>query len=222
MFEPDTDDPFALFDRWYAEAQASGEPEPDAMALATTDGHGRPSVRMVLVKGADRRGFVFYTHLDSRKGEELAASPQAALCFHWKALGRQVRVEGPVESVTDAEADAYFARQAVAGSAASVRWHRASRSRSPAARCCCRRLRSLSARTRAMTFPGPNPGAGFVSCPIGSSSGNRVITGCTTGSGSRAPGPAGRSRACIRDRRRRQSVTGSSLRIRPLRESVSR
>ncbi len=112
MFEPDTDDPFALFDRWYAEVQASEEPEPDAMALATTDGQGRPSVRMVLVKGADRRGFVFYTHLDSRKGEELAASPQAALCFHWKALGRQVRVEGPVEPVTDAEADAYFASRA--------------------------------------------------------------------------------------------------------------
>ena len=109
MFEPDTDDPVALFERWYAEAQASVEPQPDAMALATADGHGRPSVRMVLVKGADRRGFVFYTHLDSRKGEELAASPQAALCFHWKALGRQVRVEGPVEPVTGAEADAYFA-----------------------------------------------------------------------------------------------------------------
>ena len=109
MFEPDTDDPVALFARWYGEARDSGEPEPDAMALATADADGRPSVRMVLVKGADRRGFVFYTHLDSRKGSELAARPHAALCFHWKALGRQVRVEGPVEPVTEAEADAYFA-----------------------------------------------------------------------------------------------------------------
>jgi pyridoxamine 5'-phosphate oxidase len=102
-------DPHALFDVWLAEAKASEPNDPTAMALATADAAGRPSVRMVLMKGHDARGFVFYTNLDSRKGEELAANPQAALLFHWKSLRRQVRVEGPVEPVSDAEADAYFA-----------------------------------------------------------------------------------------------------------------
>ena len=82
------------------------------MALATADAQGRPSVRMILLKGHDARGFVFYTNLDSRKGGELAANPNAALLFHWKSLRRQVRVEGPVEPVSDAEADAYFASRA--------------------------------------------------------------------------------------------------------------
>ena len=103
------DDPFALFDSWFAEAKASEPNDPEAMALATADADGRPSVRMVLLKGHDARGFVFYTNLDSRKGDELAANPHAALLFHWKSLRRQVRIEGPVEPVSDAEADAYFA-----------------------------------------------------------------------------------------------------------------
>jgi pyridoxamine 5'-phosphate oxidase len=102
-------DPHALFDVWLAEAKASEPNDPTAMALATADAAGRPSVRMVLMKGHDARGFVFYTNLDSRKGAELAANPRAALLFHWKSLRRQVRVEGAVEPVTDAEADAYFA-----------------------------------------------------------------------------------------------------------------
>jgi pyridoxamine 5'-phosphate oxidase len=104
-----TDDPIHLFDSWFAEAKASEPNDPDAMALATVDSKGQPSVRMVLLKGHDDRGFVFYTNLDSRKGGELAANPQAALLFHWKSLRRQVRIEGPVEPVSDAEADAYFA-----------------------------------------------------------------------------------------------------------------
>ena len=103
------DDPFALFDAWFAEAQTSEPNDPEAMALATADGAGRPSVRMVLLKGHDQRGFVFYTNLDSRKGQELAANPDASLLFHWKSLRRQVRVEGAVSVVSDAEADAYFA-----------------------------------------------------------------------------------------------------------------
>ena len=103
------DDPFALFDAWFAEARASEPNDPEAMALATADEAGRPSVRMVLLKGHDPRGFVFYTNLDSRKGADLAANPTASLLFHWKSLRRQVRIEGPVSAVSDAEADAYFA-----------------------------------------------------------------------------------------------------------------
>ena len=103
------EDPHRLFDAWLAEARASEPHDPEAMALATADSAGRPSVRMVLLKGHDGRGFVFYTNLDSRKGEELAANPNAALLFHWKSLRRQVRIEGPVEAVGEEEADLYFA-----------------------------------------------------------------------------------------------------------------
>lgn len=102
-------DPFKLFSDWFAEAQASESNDPDAMALATATPDGRPSVRMVLLKGHGPEGFTFYTNLDSRKGAELAANCRAALLFHWKSLRRQVRIEGPVETVSDAEADAYFA-----------------------------------------------------------------------------------------------------------------
>jgi pyridoxamine 5'-phosphate oxidase len=105
-------DPHAIFEEWLAEARLSEPNDPEAMALATADKAGRPSVRMVLLKGHDPRGFVFYTNLDSRKGGELAANPHAALLFHWKSLRRQVRVEGRVEPVSDAEADSYFASRA--------------------------------------------------------------------------------------------------------------
>ncbi len=105
-------DPHALFEDWLAEARAAESNDPEAMALATADMRGRPSSRMVLLKGHDARGFTFYTNLDSRKGGELAANPFAALLFHWKSLRRQVRVEGAVEAVSDAEADAYFATRA--------------------------------------------------------------------------------------------------------------
>lgn len=103
------DDPFALFDSWFAQASASEINDPEAMALATADDDGRPSVRMVLLKGHGPDGFVFYTNQRSRKGEELAANPHAALLFHWKPLRRQVRIEGPVTIVSCEEADAYFA-----------------------------------------------------------------------------------------------------------------
>jgi pyridoxamine 5'-phosphate oxidase len=105
-------DPFQRFEAWMAEAAAREPNDPNAMALATADAEGRPSVRMVLLKGVDQGGFVFYTNLESRKGGELAANPRAALLFHWKTLQRQVRVEGPVTPVTAAEADAYFATRA--------------------------------------------------------------------------------------------------------------
>ncbi len=104
-----TADPHQLFEEWYALARDSELNDPDAMALATADASGRPSLRMVLLKGHDARGFVFYTNQDSRKGGEIEANPNAALLFHWKSLRRQVRVEGPVEPVSAGEADLYFA-----------------------------------------------------------------------------------------------------------------
>ena len=105
-------DPHLLFDAWFAEAKASEPHDAEAMALATADAAGRPSVRMVLLKGHDARGFVFYTNSHSRKGEELAVNARAALLFHWKSLRRQVRIEGNVTPVGPVEADAYFASRA--------------------------------------------------------------------------------------------------------------
>jgi len=106
-----SDDPFRLFAAWYDEAKAVEPNDPDAMALATATPDGRPSVRIVLLKGFGADGFTFYTNADSRKGDELAANPQAALLFHWKSLRRQVRIEGAVGEVGAAEADAYFAKR---------------------------------------------------------------------------------------------------------------
>ena len=101
--------PFALFETWFAEAQRTEPDDATAMSLATASPDGRPAVRMVLLKGADARGFVFYTHATSPKGRDLAANPRAALCFHWAKSARQVRVEGRVVPVSAEEADAYFA-----------------------------------------------------------------------------------------------------------------
>jgi pyridoxamine 5'-phosphate oxidase len=117
-----TRNPIDVFREWLAEAETSEPNDPTAMALATVDAAGNPSLRMILLKGVDERGFAFYTNFESRKGHELLAQPRAALCFHWKSLRRQVRIEGPVEIVTDAEADAYFhsrARVSQIGAAAS-------------------------------------------------------------------------------------------------------
>ena len=105
-------DPLALFDEWFADARAKEQNDPEAMALATADATGNPSVRMVLLKGHGPKGFVFYTNEQSAKGGQLRENPRAALLFHWKSLRRQVRLEGPVDRVSDAEADAYFASRA--------------------------------------------------------------------------------------------------------------
>lgn len=105
----DIDEPFKLFQGWLEDAETVEINDPTAMALATVDTDGMPDVRMVLLKGVDHDGFVFYTNLESAKGRELEAVPKAALCFHWKGLRRQVRVRGVVESVSGAEADAYYA-----------------------------------------------------------------------------------------------------------------
>jgi pyridoxamine 5'-phosphate oxidase len=103
------DDPHALFRAWFAEARASEINDSNAMALATVDAQRQPSVRMVLLKGHDERGFVFYTNRESRKAQELGEGSKAALLFHWKSLRRQIRIEGPISRVDDAESDAYFA-----------------------------------------------------------------------------------------------------------------
>jgi pyridoxamine 5'-phosphate oxidase len=103
------DEPLRLWQAWFDEAVKSEPRDPNAMSLATVDAGGMPDVRMVLLKGVDERGFVFYTNTESRKGTELAESPKAALLFHWKSLNRQIRLRGPVERVTPQEADAYFA-----------------------------------------------------------------------------------------------------------------
>lgn len=115
-------DPLALFRSWMAEAEAAEPVDPEAMAVATVDAGGLPNVRMILLKGADERGFVFYTNCESAKGEELAANPKAALLFYWKSLGRQLRIRGLVEPASEAEADAYFAtrhRESQIGACAS-------------------------------------------------------------------------------------------------------
>jgi pyridoxamine 5'-phosphate oxidase len=116
------EEPFALFAEWFAEACKSEPNDPNAMSLATVDADGLPDVRMVLMKGYDAEGFVFYSHIASQKGRELAANPKAGLLFHWKSLRRQVRIRGTVSRVTEAEADAYFAtrpKQAQLGAWAS-------------------------------------------------------------------------------------------------------
>lgn len=115
-------DPFMLFEVWYAEAKESEPNDPNAMAIATASEDGLPSVRMVLLKGHGPDGFVFYTNAESRKGEQIRANMRAALLFHWKSLRRQIRIEGPLEEVSSAEADAYFhsrPRVSQIGSAAS-------------------------------------------------------------------------------------------------------
>ena len=101
-------DPFELFAKWLKDAEASEPNDPNAVAVATVDEDGLPNVRMVLMKEFDANGFVFYTNFESQKGRELLGQPKAAMCFHWKSLRRQIRLRGPVEVVSDAEADAYF------------------------------------------------------------------------------------------------------------------
>tara|TARA_B100000315_G_scaffold259152_1_gene313893 strand:+ start:1744 stop:2361 length:618 start_codon:yes stop_codon:yes gene_type:complete len=104
----EADEPVALFNKWLKLAEEKEPVNPNAMAVATANADGRPSVRMLLLKGVDERGFVFYTNSESQKGEDLAANQRASLCFYWKSMRREVRVDGPVEKVSVEEADAYF------------------------------------------------------------------------------------------------------------------
>lgn len=112
MFDSPPADPLTLFEQWFAEAKASEPNDPDAMVVASVGEDGMPSARMVLLKGYDTAGFVFFTNYQSRKGRQIQAHPKVALLFHWKSLRRQVRIEGTAEPVDQAEADAYFASRA--------------------------------------------------------------------------------------------------------------
>ncbi|MBP0447367.1 pyridoxamine 5'-phosphate oxidase [Roseomonas sp. SSH11] len=161
---PDATDPYGLFEAWFAEAVAKEPNDPNAMCLATTTPDGWPSARMVLLKGRDDRGFVFYTNEQSRKGGELLSNPRAALCFHWKSLRRQVRVEGTVERVTTAESDAYFASRSRGSriSAASSDQSRPLPSRAEFER----RIAELEARYPGDTLPRPPHWGGFRVLPL--------------------------------------------------------
>jgi pyridoxamine 5'-phosphate oxidase len=162
----EADEPLRLFAAWFAEARQSEPVNPEAMTLSTIDDTGMPDARMVLMKGFDERGFVFYTNLDSTKSKELVAAPKAALTFYWKSLQRQVRLRGGVETVSEEEADAYFAtrsRMAHIGAWASKQSAEQSRPRN-----------SLSARCRVRRI-----GRAFASCRCRSSSGRSGRSGCT-------------------------------------------
>jgi pyridoxamine 5'-phosphate oxidase len=152
-------EPLALFDRWLDEAAVAEPNDPNAMALATATPEGRPSVRMVLLKGHGPDGFVFYTNAQSRKGQEIAANPHTALLFHWKSLRRQIRIEGSLSEVSAAEADAYFhsrARVSQLGSAASDQ-SRPLDSR----RTYVERVEELAARYEGREIPRPPHWTGF-------------------------------------------------------------
>jgi len=156
-------DPFALFDSWFAEAQASEPNDANAMALATATAEGRPSARMVLLKAHGPDGFVFYTNAESRKGGEIAANPHAALLFHWKSLRRQIRIEGPLSEVSPAEADAYFhsrARMSQLGSAASDQSRPLDRRRTY-----LDRVDALTERYEGQEIPRPSHWTGFRLAP---------------------------------------------------------
>jgi pyridoxamine 5'-phosphate oxidase len=160
---PSLPDPILRFQRWFAQARAAGMLQPDAMALATADALGRPSVRMVLLKQADRDGFVFYTNGRSRKGRELRDNPRAALVIHWDRLGRQVRVEGRVEPVTAAEADAYWATRPRESQLAAVASDQGAPLRSRAA--LVAKWRALARRTRGAPVPRPRHWMGYRMVP---------------------------------------------------------
>jgi len=190
-------DPIVQFNSWMEDAKRAGIDEPTAMALATADLQGLPSVRMVLLKHADEHGFVFYTNLESAKAAQLKVNPQAELCFYWGPLTRQVRVTGPVERTTDAEADAYFAtrpRLSQIGAWASQQ-----------SRPCAAAILSSSrpapwSRCGILSAPcrGRPSGPGIGSCPSGSNSGSRSHSGGTSASSIFAMAVAGGSSGCFR------------------------
>jgi len=156
---PPAEDPVRLFETWLAEAERTELNDANAMTVATAEPGGRPSARIVLLKGVDRRGFVFYTNKQGRKGVELAANPHAALLFHWKTLGRQVRVEGPVEHVTAAEADSYFASRARISRLGA--WASEQSRPLPSRAALERRVAELDARYPGDTIPRPPHWSGY-------------------------------------------------------------
>ena len=184
MILPTADEPLRLFAAWMDEAVASEPRDPNAMALATVDTDGLPDVRMVLLKGFDAQGFVFYTNTDSQKGRELKAQPKAALLFYWKSLNRQVRVRGPVETVTDAEADAYFATRPRGAQIGA--WASKQSSRSKAGWPSRRRSRSTPRNSRSAPCRARRIGRAFASCRWRSNSGTTGRSACMTASNSGA------------------------------------
>jgi pyridoxamine 5'-phosphate oxidase len=174
------DDPIEQFRRWYAEAEAAGIGLPNAIALATADPSGAPSVRHVLLRSIDDRGVTFFTNRESRKGRDLAANPLASFAVYWRELDRQVCVSGTVEPLPDGESDAYFAtrpREARIGAWAS-RQSRPIADRADLMRAYTRRPTDASPATRSR---GPRTGAATGWSPTGSSSGRAATIGCTTG-----------------------------------------
>ena len=196
-------DPFDHFQAWMTEAEPAEPNEPNAMTLATADRDGRPSARIVLLKGvdpagADQRGFVFYTNNQSRKAGELAANARVALLFHWKSLGRQIRIEGRVQPARATEADAYFASRARISRLGA--WA-SDQSRPLGTRV---ELEQRLAETRpafpATTFPGRRTGPATAWCPTASSSGRTCRSGCTIAPPTRRVRmAAGRSASCSRE-----------------------
>jgi pyridoxamine 5'-phosphate oxidase len=165
LFEQDVDaDPIRQFRRWFDEAAAAGQPEPEAMALATATAAGEPSVRFVLLRGVDERGFVFYTNGHSRKGREMAANPHASLAFRWWTVGRQVRVAGPVAPVEPAESDAYF-RQRPRGGQVSA-WASAQSERVDSRAALDRQFEAADQRFAGREIPRPPWWGGFRVHPI--------------------------------------------------------
>ena len=152
-------DPLARFHDWFDQAQRAGGPLPEAMALATADARGRPAVRFVLLKQADARGFVFFTNAGSRKGRELRANPHASAAIYWYQLGKQVRIEGPIEPVSVAEADAYWVTRPRASQLAAL----ASRQSATLAsrRVLVQRWNALKRRYRGKPIPRPRGWTGF-------------------------------------------------------------
>lgn len=185
------EDPWALATQWLGEAEASEPRDHNAMALATADREGLPDVRMVLLKGFDRRGFVFYTNVESAKGQELAGNPQAALVLYWKTLNRQIRARGPVTFVSDEEADAYYASRHPMSRIGA--W--ASAQSRPLSSCAELEQRVADYETRFGdgAIPARPIGAATGSHPRASSSGKIARRACTTAWSSRpqatAPGP---------------------------------
>ena len=202
--------PASLFEDWFAEARAAEPNDPEAMALATADADGRPSVRMVLLKGHDARGFAFYTNGESRKGDEIAANPRAALVFHWKSLRRQVRIEGRIEpdAPTPRPTPISPPARATRGSAPG---RRTSRARSKAAPPSRRATRRLVAEHEGRDVPRPPIIGGAIgSSPTGSNSGPIGRTGCTSAACSPRPKAAG-AKACSTHERRPSSPSSRPL-----------
>lgn len=210
----DADEPFSLFGTWLKDAEKNEVNDPNAVALATVDPDGLPNVRMVLLKGFDEHGFVFYTNFESQKGQELLSTRKAAMCFHWKSLRRQVRLRGPVEIVTAEEADEYF-RSRPRGSRIGA-WA-SKQSRPLESRFALEKaVAEFTARHAIGEIRGRNTGPVSAFGRPPSSSGTTVRSGCTIASSSVAPSrkEAGRRCGCIREVRRATYRAPTAPRVR--------